>query len=194
MPRQRAPFRIRLVGRSPDHPRFVIRDNRRLVDYFYTGRGWSRRLRDARLYYDPDEVARAIDRLTRRHLRRHHSKRLYLITAVVRVHADGSVSRADVERYLRDALVVGVDHERYGTGPTPASLVEVIVPVINLEGAADMDLVAKIVAGLFVVWAGAIVVGLIISLMPVILFVVGFVAMMAILTLIGRLVASWFFY
>jgi len=103
------------------------------VDHFWTGEGWSRRLRDARLYHDPDDVAMTVARLTHRHLRRHLPKRLYLMTTVVRVHADESVSRQDVERFLRDALVVGVDHERYGTGPTADSLIEVTVPLISLE-------------------------------------------------------------
>ena len=57
-----------------------------------------------------------------------------------------------------------------------------------------MDLAAKIVMGLFVLWAGAMVVGLIIALAPLILYAVGFVLMMAILTLIGRLIGSWFTY
>jgi hypothetical protein len=122
-----------MVSRA-EHARFVIRDGRRLVDHFWTGQGWSRRLCDARLYADPEDVARTIDRLTRRHLRRHEPMRLYLLTLVVRAHAPETVSRQDIERYLRDALVVGVDHERCGTGPTPDSLVEVIVPTISLEG------------------------------------------------------------
>jgi len=105
------------------------------VDHFWTGEVWSRRLSDARLYADPEDVAGTVKRLTRQHLRRHLPKRLYLMTTVVRVHADESVSRQDVERFLRDALVVGVDHERYGTGPTPNSLVEVVLPpVMSLEG------------------------------------------------------------
>ncbi len=57
-----------------------------------------------------------------------------------------------------------------------------------------MDLAAKIVMALFILWVGAMVVGLIIALAPLILFVVGFVLMMAILTLIGRLIGSWFIY
>jgi hypothetical protein len=132
MPRQRALFKTRLLG-PPEHARFVIRDNRRLLDMFWTGNGWSRRYQDARLYQDPDDVTNTVKRLTRRHLRRHEPKRLFTMTLMVRVHADESVSRKDVERYLRDALVVGVDHERCGTGPTPDSLVEVSVPIIGLE-------------------------------------------------------------
>lgn len=57
-----------------------------------------------------------------------------------------------------------------------------------------MDLASKIVAGLFVIWAVAMVVGLIIALAPVILAVAGFFLMMAVLAFVGRLVASWFFY
>lgn len=57
-----------------------------------------------------------------------------------------------------------------------------------------MDLGAKIVAGLFVVWAGAMGIGLIIALAPVILFVAGFGLMLLILTLLARLVGSWFLY
>src|SRR5947208_3152498 len=105
MPRSSTPFRIRMVGRSPDHPRFVIRDTGRPVDHFWTGRVWSRRLYDARLYADPDDVARTIARLTQRHLRRHETKQLFTMTVLVRVHADESVSRANVETYLKDALV-----------------------------------------------------------------------------------------
>ena len=173
-----------------------IRDTRRLVDHFWTGKGWSRRLRDARLYHDPDDVARTIDRLTRRHLRRHQPKRLYLLTA----RRPGPRRRVrlpagDVEKYLQDALVVGVDHERYGTGPTPDSLVEVMLPrLLAWKRAADMDLGAKVVAGLFVVWAVAMAVGLLIALAPAILFVVGFVLMVVVVTFVGRLVGSWFLY
>lgn len=133
MPRDRALFKIRMVGQRPDHPRFVVRDARRLVAHFWTGKGWSRRLRDARLFADPDDVARTIKRLTLTHLRRHGAKRLFTLTVVVRVHAEVAVSRHDVEDYIRKALVLGVDHERHGTGPTPGSLVEVVAPVISLE-------------------------------------------------------------
>jgi hypothetical protein len=135
MPSQRAPFKIRLVGRSPHHHRFVVRDSRRLMDHFYTGKGWSRRLSEAGLYADLDDVSKTVERLTRQHLRRHEPRRLFTMTVMVRVHADDSVSRSDVETYLKEALVVGVDHERYGTGPTPNWLVEVVLPpVISLEG------------------------------------------------------------
>ena len=133
MPRNSDSFKVRLVG-PPEHPRFVIRDNRRLIDHFWTGNGWSRRLRAARLYANTDDVAKTVERLTRQHLRRNEPKRLYLLTVVVRVHADESVSRQNVERYLRDALVVGVNHQKCGHGPTPDSLVEVVVPVISLDG------------------------------------------------------------
>jgi hypothetical protein len=124
---------MRLVGKSPDHPRFTIRDNRRLIDHFWTGMGWSRRLRDARLFADPDFASKTIKRLTLRHLSRHEPKRLFTLTIVVRVHAPEDVSPADVEKYLKNALVVGVDHERCGHGPTPDSLVEIVVPAISLE-------------------------------------------------------------
>ncbi len=133
MPRNFAPFKIRMVGPSPDHPRFVIRDARRVAELFWTGKRWSRKLRDARLYYDPDDVAETVERLTRQHLRRHQAKRLFKMTVIVRVHADESVSRADLENYLRKALVLRIDKERFGTGPTPDSLVEVVVPAISLE-------------------------------------------------------------
>jgi hypothetical protein len=119
---------------SDAHPRYLVRDARRPGDLFWTGTGWTPNLAEARLYADPERASRTINRLNRRHLRRHHPKRLFLLTLVVRVHADETVTRSNIERYLRDALVVGVDHGRCGTGPTPTSLVEVEVPpVISLE-------------------------------------------------------------
>jgi hypothetical protein len=133
MPRHPAPFKVRLVGQGQDYPRYVVRDARRVVDHFWTGKGWSRRRLDSRLYHDPDEVAATVKRLTLRHLRRHELKGLYLMRVVVRVHATEDVSRHEIERYLRAALVVGVDHDRFGTGPNEGSLVEVIVPSISLE-------------------------------------------------------------
>lgn len=122
----------RLLGPSK-HSRYVVRDNRRHADHFWTGRGFSRRLTDARLFVDPDDAARTASLLTRGHLRRHEPERLYLLTLVVRVHAPEDISRQDVEKYLKGALFVGVDHRRYDTGPTEGSLVEVLVPVIRLE-------------------------------------------------------------
>ena len=53
MPRSSVPFKVRLVG-PPEHHRFVVRDNRRLVDHFYTGEGGPDAFRDARLYADPE--------------------------------------------------------------------------------------------------------------------------------------------
>lgn len=132
MPDSTAPFKVRMVG-QPQHGRFVIRDGRRLVDHFWTGSGWSRRLSNARLYADPDHANKTALTLTLRHIRRHEAKRLFTMTIIVRVHAPEDVSRQDVEMYLKDALVVGVDHQRCGPGPTEDSLVEVVVPIINLE-------------------------------------------------------------
>jgi hypothetical protein len=57
-----------------------------------------------------------------------------------------------------------------------------------------MDLAGKIVAGLIALWAVAMVVGLLIAIAPLLLFVAGFFLMIGLLTLIGRLVGSWFLY
>lgn len=57
-----------------------------------------------------------------------------------------------------------------------------------------MDLAAKVVMGLFVVWAAAMTVGLLIALAPVILFVVGFMLMVVIVSFVGKLVGAWFLY
>lgn len=134
MARSSAPFRVRLLG-PPEHPRYIVRDARRLVDHFWTGKGWSHRLRDARLFADPNDVARTVKRLTLSHLQRQEAKQLFLLTVVVTVHAPEEVSRQDVEHYLQNALIVGMDYQKYGTGLTEDSLVEVVLPpVISLEG------------------------------------------------------------
>ena len=57
------PYVARLVG-SPRFPRFVVRDRSRPGDWFWTGTtAWSRRLRAALLFADPDDVDRTISRL-----------------------------------------------------------------------------------------------------------------------------------
>jgi hypothetical protein len=50
-----------------------------------------------------------------------------------------------------------------------------------------MDLLAKLFCVLFFVWLVAMAVGLLIALMPVILFVIGFFLMIGFLTLLVRL-------
>jgi hypothetical protein len=50
-----------------------------------------------------------------------------------------------------------------------------------------MDLLGKLIAGLFALWLLALAVGLVISLMPIILAVVGFFLMIGFLTLLVRL-------
>lgn len=132
MPAHSPPFVAHKVGDSPH--RYAIRDARRSADHFWTGNGWSEALEDARLYGEPADLDRAIKRFCRRHLRRHEPKRLYMLTLIVTVHADEAVSRGDVERFLRDALVLGIDRRKCGDGPTVNSLVEVAVPLISLEG------------------------------------------------------------
>ena len=121
-----------MVGQS-EHGRLIVRDGCGLVDHLWTGSGWGRRLSNAPLYADPDHANKTALTLTLIHLWRHEPSRSYLLTVVVRVHATEDVSRHEVETYLKDALVVGVDHEKYGSGPTEDSLVEVVVPAISLE-------------------------------------------------------------
>lgn len=132
MPAHSLPFVTHKVG-DPPH-RYAIRDARRSADLFWTGDDWSKALEDARLYGEPADLDRAVKRLRRRHLRRHEPKQLYMLTVIVTVHADEAVSRGDAERFLRDALVLGIDRRRCGDGPTANSLVEVGVPLISLEG------------------------------------------------------------
>lgn len=134
MPFSQSPFRLRMLA-SDLYPRYAVRDARRPGDRFFTGRGWSANLGEARLYSDPEQAFRTVNRLTIRHLRRHRPKRVFLMTVVVRAYVAEGTRKADIERYLGDALVVGVNYKQHGTGPTPDSLVEVVPPlVISLEG------------------------------------------------------------
>lgn len=57
-----------------------------------------------------------------------------------------------------------------------------------------MDPAGKVVMGLFFVWAGAMVVGLLIALIPLLLAVAAFFLMIVIVAFLGRLVGSWFLY
>ncbi len=57
-----------------------------------------------------------------------------------------------------------------------------------------MDLLARLFCGMFVLWLLAMAVGLLLALMPTILAVAGFFLMIAFLTLLGRLIGSWFRY
>jgi hypothetical protein len=56
------PYAVRLVG-DPRFPRYVIRDRSRPGDWYWTGAGWSRRLRKALLFADAEEANRAIAKL-----------------------------------------------------------------------------------------------------------------------------------
>lgn len=67
MPDSTAPFKISMVG-QPQHGRLVIRDGRRLVDHFWTGSGWSRRLSNTRLYADPNHANKTALTLALRHI------------------------------------------------------------------------------------------------------------------------------
>lgn len=49
----------------------------------------------------------------------------------------------------------------------------------------------KVFCGFLVLWAGAMIVGLLIALLPVILTIVGFFLAVAVLCFVGRLMASW---
>jgi hypothetical protein len=52
----------RIVG-DPKFERYVIRDKRRRPDRFWSGRGWTRKLRKALLFADMDSVNRTITRI-----------------------------------------------------------------------------------------------------------------------------------
>ncbi len=55
-----------------------------------------------------------------------------------------------------------------------------------------MDVLTRVIAGIFTLWAAAMVVGVLIALLPLILYAIGFLLMLALLALIGRFVASLF--
>lgn len=132
MPAQSTPFRLRQLA-SDTHPRYVVADSRRPPECYWSGSSWTANLGEAQLYSDSQRASRTLQTLSIRHLRRQQPKRLFLLTLVVRAHADETVSRTDLEKFLQDALVVSVNHQKHGMGPTPNSLVEVLVPVIHLE-------------------------------------------------------------
>jgi hypothetical protein len=131
MPGPSSPFRLKKLASDNRH-RYAIR-NARLAGHYWTGSGWSPNLAEALLHGDANSASRTLIRLNRGHIRRHQPKRVFLLTLIIRAYADEGVSRGDVERYLKAALVARLDHKRCGTGPTPGSLVEVVVPVISLE-------------------------------------------------------------
>jgi hypothetical protein len=57
-----------------------------------------------------------------------------------------------------------------------------------------MDDLSKFTGAVMILWVGAMTVGLLIALMPVIVAVFGFVLMVAVVGFVARLVASWFGY
>lgn len=57
-----------------------------------------------------------------------------------------------------------------------------------------MDLAGKVVMGLFVVWAGAMAVGLLIAALPVIVAVIGFALTITLVGFVANLVVGWLFY
>jgi hypothetical protein len=51
----------------------------------------------------------------------------------------------------------------------------------------------RIISFIFFAWLAAMAVGVVLALLPVLAFVAGFVAVILICSLVGRLVASFFF-
>ena len=101
-----------------------------------------------------------------------------LMTVVVRVHAPEDVSRHDVETLpegrlgrRRGSREVRHRPDRRTRWSRSSSL------LLALKRAADMDILTKLIAGVFVALGGGDGRGAADSLMPVILFVIGFFLM-----------------
>ena len=52
----------------------------------------------------------------------------------------------------------------------------------------------RIVACVFFAWIAVMGIGVIIALLPLILYAVGFLLMLGLLALVGRLIGSWFYF
>jgi hypothetical protein len=52
----------------------------------------------------------------------------------------------------------------------------------------------RLLGFLVIGWVAVMAIGIVIALLPVIFFIVGFVGMMVLVTFIGRLVGSWFYF
>lgn len=126
-------FKARLVGPVYAH-RYVIRDDREPgPDRFWTGKGWTRKLKRAIKFSDPSRMTTALFRLTSRHFARLYPRRRYRLKVNVDVYGPWYVSQEDVEDFVRKALVFGIDYQTHGTGPNPDTTVIVSIPTTELK-------------------------------------------------------------
>lgn len=104
---------IRYVGNEDFARRFLLH---RRDGQFYTGRGWSCRLDDARLY---DSLA-AAQRVYRKMMDRRHQagpKRLFSIRLDLTVRGADAYGLDDLRDYLARAMLINFDNAAAGDGP-----------------------------------------------------------------------------
>ncbi len=102
---------------SLDHPRFVIHNGE---DQFWSGEGWTARLKQARLYHTHQDAAKEYTELAERHF---DGKPVRMFEGIVRVkvYGDRAFSINDLQEFLTKGATLVMLHEA-GYGPVSDSL------------------------------------------------------------------------
>lgn len=109
----KASMTLRYVGDENFSRRYLIEKQDGM---FWTGRRWSSRLIDARLFHKIGDAHKAYHSLQNRRLRG-KPKREFKLDFTLSVRGSARFSEDDLRRYLSQALQVGFDTAAAGDGP-----------------------------------------------------------------------------
>lgn len=104
---------VRFIGNEDFSRRFLLQ---RQDGKFYTGRGWTARLDEARLY-DKLATAQKVYRTIQNRKYRKQPKREFTLQLELSVRGSGRYSADDLRRFLSAALLLQFDCAAAGAGP-----------------------------------------------------------------------------
>jgi hypothetical protein len=115
-------MRIEWCGTLP-HQRFLLNDGH---DHFWTGNGWSPRLRDARLYISHQDACQVFKVLAEDHFANMPTREFQVLTRI-KVYARTDYGLEELRQWLADATTLVILSGK-GYGPVEGSLAVVVIP------------------------------------------------------------------
>jgi hypothetical protein len=124
----RASVTIRYCGNEDFSRRFLLQ---RQDGSYYTGRGWSARLGEARLYDKLSTAQRAYRAVMNRKYRKQPARK-FRLQLDLSVRGSGRFSADDLRRFLSAALHLNFDNAAAGDGPR-GNFVQAVAALWSLE-------------------------------------------------------------
>lgn len=119
---------------TPEFPRYLITHQN---GQFWSGTEWVPKEHQGHLYADANEALKTTHDLYRTVYQDAKFTEFFILPLTIEVHADTPLLPSQIRKWLRKALYVECNHQKYGNGPSDDSLILVRIDFSGLTHEAQ---------------------------------------------------------